>query len=350
MIQSASISGVDCVALREEDMAQDKHQKASSAGKSQEGRGGNEDGGGGSEADDPHKSVSSGGDQSGETTETGGEKEAVADDFQGEMEKGELERVAGFDPSNALAEGQPASMVTDEMTSLSDADELIPEFTSIETVCGRDDRVRVSPCTAMPWRWICQLFITMPNGAGFRGTGWFIGPRCVMTAGHCVYSKANGGWARRIEVIPGMDAANRPYGSAVGTRFWSVTGWTNGENQNFDYGCIILPTPLGNTVGWFGFANLNDASLRGMIANNSGYAGDKPIGTQWFNSGTVTSLTAQKLYYMIDTYGGQSGSPMWRFANNQRHAVGIHAYGGCPNSSTRINAQVFNNMMSWRNL
>jgi len=53
---------------------------------------------------------------------------------------------------------------------------------------------------------------------------------------------------------------------------------------------------------------------------------------------------------MLDTFGGQSGSPTWRFVNEQRHAVGIHAYGGCPNSSTRIVPPVFNNMLAWRQL
>jgi len=136
----------------------------------------------------------------------------------------------------------------------------------------------------------------------------------------------------------------------VGTSFRSVRGWTQNSDPNFDYGCIILPNAsLGNQVGYFGFASLTDASLNSLLVNNSGYSGDKPFGTQWFNAGRVTNVTARKIYYMLDTYGGQSGSPTWRFLNGQRHAVGIHAYGGCPNSSTRIVSQVFNNMMSWRN-
>jgi V8-like Glu-specific endopeptidase len=84
--------------------------------------------------------------------------------------------------------------------------------------------------------------------------------------------------------------------------------------------------------------------------NNSGYPGDKPFGTQWFNAGAITQVTNRKIYYMIDTYGGQSGSPVWRFLNGQRHGVGIHAYGGCPNSATRIVKEVFDNMLAWRNL
>jgi glutamyl endopeptidase len=293
-----------------------------------------------------HESVA--GDSLGTTPpeETGTDQ--VAPDFQGAPKTGEIEFLPGFDPTHALSEGMPQQFLTEELTSLPPAERA--EFVTPETVCGSDDRVQVTATTAIPWRWICQLIITMPNGAGFRGTGWFIGPRCVMTAGHCVYSQSNGGWARRIEVIPGMNGAARPFGSSVGTNFRSVTGWTNNADPNYDYGCIILPDPLGNVVGFFGFASLTDASLNNLLVNNSGYPGDKPFGTQWFNAGRVTSITARKIYYMIDTFGGQSGSPVWRFLDNQRHAVGIHAYGGCPNSATRIVTAVFNNMLAWRNL
>lgn len=292
-----------------------------------------------------YESVSSEGES---VLEKAGE-DVTADQFEGKCDTGEIELVAGFDAQRALGEGMPYQFLTDEYTSLG---EIQPEeYPEPETVCGRDDRVRISPATATPWRWICQLAITFPNGASFRGTGWFIGARCVMTAGHCVFSRANGGWARRIEVIPGMDGSSRPFGSQIGTTFRSVTGWTNSGDPTYDYGAIILPNrDLGNRVGWFGFASLSDASLNNLFVNNSGYPGDKPFGTQWFNSGRITQITARKIYYMIDTFGGQSGSPVWRLQNGQRHAVGVHAYGGCPNSATRITLPVYNNMLAWRNI
>ena len=297
--------------------------------------------------DNLHAAISSdGGSEGAEATGSG--RDQVASSFDGEASLGELEMLSGFDPQMALADGMPKQILTDEFLSLG---ECRPEGYSVESVCGSDDRVQVGNTTVVPWRWLCKLIITWPNGARGGCTGWFIGPKAVMTAGHCVYSKANGGWARQIEVIPGMQGALRPYGSMVGTSFRSVTGWTSNTDPNFDYGCIILPNAsLGNAVGWFGFASLTNASLTNLLVNNSGYPGDKPAGTQWFNAGRVSTTTARKIYYMLDTYGGQSGSPTWRTLNGQRHAVGIHAYGGCPNSATRITSDVFNNMNAWRSL
>ena len=275
--------------------------------------------------------------------------ESISEDFLGMGGAGELEVVAGFDPTRALNEGMVGQIVP-----VTEADEDIPgccskDFQIPETVCGRDDRVQISPATAVPWRWICQLIITMANGGISRCTGWFIGPHTVMTAGHCVFSHGAGGWAKEIEVIPGMDAASRPFGSQKSTTFRSVIGWTKNQDQNYDYGAIILPNnDLGNRVGWFGFAVLTDSALNNLLVNNSGYPADNPYGTQWFNAGRTNNVTARKFYYMIDTYGGQSGSPVWRYYEGHRQVLGVHAYGGCPNSATRITKPVFDNMMNWK--
>ena len=264
---------------------------------------------------------------------------------------GELESAPGFVESFAMTEGFPSQNVDigEELNELQPSCNL--EFDTPESVCGRDDRVRIRSTTRIPWRMICQLIITRADGRKSRCTGWFIGPRTVMTAGHCVYSHSAGGWAKQIEVIPGMDAGSQPYGAQTGYSFRSVKGWTSGRKVGYDYGAIILPNnTLGNRVGWFGFANLSASSLRNLLVNNAGYPGDKPFGTLWFNAGRITKVTTRRLYYMVDTAGGQSGSPVWRYRNGKRHAVGVHAYGGCPNKSTRINSQVFANMKAWKAL
>ncbi|SRR5712692_9730560 len=270
-------------------MAQGKHESTSSSEQPSPKSSREENGGGNS---NPYESVSG----EGAPPKEDQGPETVSEQFEGKSATGEIESAAGFDPTHALNEGMPPQFLTDELTSL---EMLHPEeYPFPESVCGRDDRVRISPATAVPWRWICQLIITFPNGARSRCTGWFIGPRTVMTAGHCVFSRGNGGWASSIEVIPGLDAASRPFGSQIGTSFRSVTGWVNNGDQNYDYGAIILPNGnLGNQVGWFGFASLSDASLNNLLVNNSGYPGDKPFGTQWFNAGRITNVTARKIYY-----------------------------------------------------
>lgn len=223
-----------------------------------------------------------------------------------------------------------------------------------ETVCGADGRVMVGADGALPWRMICQLFITMSNGARSRGTGWLISPRTVMTAGHCVHSAANGGWVKSIEVVPGMSGQIRPYGSAISTEFYSVAGWVNNGEMADDYACIILPqnARLGEKTGWFGFGSLPESELTNLLANNSGYPGDKTFGTQWYNAGRIVGVEPKRLAYMFDTAPGQSGSPVWRYSKalGKRHAIGIHNYGSCANRSTRITPDVFHRMKMWKAL
>src|SRR6266496_6796207 len=133
-----------------------------------------------------------------------------------------------------------------------------------ETVHGADDRVKITNTAIYPWRAHASLLITAADNSMWIGTGWFIGPHTLMTAGHVVFIKNSGvpgrdGWVKKIQVMPGRNGATLPYGSVTSTSFRSVTGWTGSGDQNYDYGAIIIPTNLGTTVGWFGFGVYSDA-------------------------------------------------------------------------------------------
>jgi V8-like Glu-specific endopeptidase len=69
-----------------------------------------------------------------------------------------------------------------------------------------------------------------PNGKCI-GTGWLIGPKTVMTAGHSVFDPRADGWAKSIKVIPRMNGNIRPYGSRIATKFRSISGWTVDNNH-----------------------------------------------------------------------------------------------------------------------
>jgi V8-like Glu-specific endopeptidase len=229
-----------------------------------------------------------------------------------------------------------------------------PPPAKAETVHGTDNRVKITTNSIYPWRAHASLLITAADGSQWIGTGWFIGPHTLMTAGHVVYITNSGvagrdGWVRSIDVMPGRNGSSLPYGKVTSKNFRTVTGWANSGDENFDYGAIIIPTNLGNTTGWFGFGVFSDADLKASVGNISGYPGDKPAGTQWYDAHRIDSVNARKVYYDIDTMGGQSGSAVYRIMGGDRFGIAIHAYGGAStNSGTRIVTPVFNNMVAWR--
>ena len=221
----------------------------------------------------------------------------------------------------------------------------------LEVVIGTDDRVQITNTKQVPWRRIVHLLITAGNGRKFLGTAAIVGPRTLITAGHCVYMASQGGFAREIQCSPGRNGNDRPYGTVNASRVWTVRGWTVHKNPDCDYAAIILPRPLrAEDPGWFGFANLGDIELMSSRLNMSGYPGDKPLGTQWFHGRVAKSVTARRIFYDIDSMGGQSGSPVWlRRPDGKRYMVGIHTTGApTGNSAVRINQQVFNNLKNWR--
>jgi glutamyl endopeptidase len=197
------------------------------------------------------------------------------------------------------------------------------------------------------------LLITARDGSQWIGTGWFISNRTLITAGHCVYIKNSGlpnrdGWVKTIQVMPGRNGAQLPFGSVTSSRFWTVKGWADSGDDNYDYAAIIIPTDLGKTVGTIGFGSYRDPELVGSVANVTGYPGDKDSGTLWYDSKGIASVTPTKVYYDIDTAGGQSGACVYVIKNKQRIAVAVHAYGGpVTNSGTRISPPVYQNLNNW---
>lgn len=223
-----------------------------------------------------------------------------------------------------------------------------------ELVHGPDNRIQITNTASYPWRAHASLLITARDGSRWIGTGWFIGPHTLATAGHVVYIKNSGvpgrdGWVRSVQVMPGRNGAALPYGSVTTSNLRTVTGWTGSGDPDYDYGAIILSSDLGSSTGWFGFAAWSDATLTSSTVNISGYPSDKPTGTQWYHWNSVSSVGSRRVYYDIDTAGGQSGSAVYRIVNGSRYGVAVHAYGGSvTNSGTRITKPVFDNFVTWK--
>jgi glutamyl endopeptidase len=217
-------------------------------------------------------------------------------------------------------------------------------YASPENICQNDDRTQIKNTLDFPFKCIVKLYITGQGGNGWVGSGFFIGPRCIITNGHVVFPDNQ--WAKSIRVVPGQNGNTGPFGEQTSEFFYSVNGWIDSKDANYDYGAIILPdTKLFDRVrAVFGYETNNNPG----ILNNSGYPADKPLGTQWFNAGPVSKIESHRFFYMIDTVGGQSGSPVWIQRGADRIAVGVHAYGGCPNSAVRCIDDVATNWANWK--
>ena len=122
---------------------------------------------------------------------------------------------------------------------------MLPGYgTKLKTVCGLvDTRVKVDRNQYFPFKYICNLDITfMDHGTPkrFAGTGFVVGDRCVLTAGHCVHDQTFG-WASSIVVYPGYDGSTAPFGQETSSDLAACRGWVDSANRDVDCGAIFLP-------------------------------------------------------------------------------------------------------------
>jgi glutamyl endopeptidase len=239
-----------------------------------------------------------------------------------------------------------------------------PTSTIFESILGDVDRRKpILETHLTPWRMICSLECVGKFGSTI-GTGWFAGPRTLITAGHCVFNPVDlGGWAIEIRIIPGRNGpAVPPFGKVTSKSFSTTDRWQQAQDPDFDYAAIHLSSDLGAQTGHFAVGVLPDAELRDRLVNVSGYPLTPGAGSQqYFHANRVTAVTPRRAFYDIDTIGGQSGSPVWAYFDDAPEvpvAIGIHAYGvgGVPgglnviaNSGPRIIPESLEVIQTWIN-
>ncbi|MER5261043.1 trypsin-like serine protease [Actinosynnema sp. NPDC002837] len=257
---------------------------------------------------------------------------------------GELGTSDGFTGTGDLSDAKGVRRVAGPEPATVNPDEF-----SVQSIIAPDERVQATYTFDYPARATVRFTYTKPTGTTSWCTGWLYEADAVATAAHCVYNLDAAAWNTDFTVYPGRNGDSSPYGSCGVSNAYTVTGWTQDRNTEYDYATLKLTCTIGDTTGWFGLST-STASLDGTTVTTRGYPQDKPYATQWYTSNTVTATNARQLHYLLDTIGGQSGSPVYNYDSgcSAACAVAIHAYGYTShNRGTRIIEEVRQNLLSW---
>ena len=221
----------------------------------------------------------------------------------------------------------------------------------------------VTNTQVMPHSATCQ--IRRPDGStegALHGSGFFIGPRLIMTAAHVVDGQS------QLIVVPGKNgggtgSATEPFGRFTVTTFRKHGSYgTNGS----DYDMALIQVPAANAVGsgrYFDLVEeLNQSRPEGVVV--SGYAArwyaDDLIehfvnetidpNRQHMMGGYIRELPTDETFsYNIQTLGGTSGSPVYWIedtsAGPQAHLVGVHV--AAHDSTTNLGCRVTAGKLTW---
>ncbi len=233
-----------------------------------------------------------------------------------------------------------------------------------------DNRVRLSKTTAevpgttgtttWPWRTVSRL----TNGC----TGTLVGPRHVLTAGHCIWNRSNMSWLT-FSVVPGGAGSLQPYGavafpSAGFNWYFTPSQWraTNpsGGSRQWDFGIVVLPERIGEDTGWMGWWYAGESYLDSKTHWNRGYPSCNAFDSNGNartddpgDAGSSVVCVSSHLYgdqndcelgdfdkddgqgyqrifmHSCDASGGHSGSAIYHYHKGIPVVTGIHTFSTC---------------------
>jgi V8-like Glu-specific endopeptidase len=229
----------------------------------------------------------------------------------------------------------------------------------------------VAPTAGFPYTAIVELQATFPDHKTYLGSAVMVDSFHALTAGHMIYSSADGGFASSVLAIPGLYGSSLPFGVAWATYERTFAAFVT-YNQthpgvtapgDYDIGMVTLNRAVGNSTGWmsYGYDNNNADFAPGTVYNTAGYpaAGGYDGRHLEFSAGALAGLSpdgsALDFYQSsITVYAGQSGSPVWRYtpSTNTRVVYAVVAGGngtaGGLNIATRITQPIFSALQQWR--
>ncbi len=245
------------------------------------------------------------------------------------------------------------------------------------TVHGKDERTSIGNPKDNPYLPCAYMKITYTNVENQKtgkhvnkvswGTAFLEGPNLAVSAGHCVYKdvtsegdyddgEVNPRFPDKIEFFFGCSGTidleqgdnYQYYALAKSVHIeYSFYKYDNNQIGDHDWSAIVLDRDIGRTIGWYG--KISNFKTNSYDIFTWGYPGDKEKGTLWKSQGNIDGYTEYQYKYYMDTYNGQSGSPIFmKSSDGSVYVCGIHTQGksSC-NYGIIINDLIFSYLNSY---
>ncbi len=218
---------------------------------------------------------------------------------------------------------------------------------------------RVSDVTQTPYCKNTLIVCYRDLGNGVRsysyGTGYMVGHRVMVTAGHCIWSEKYRSYPTQIRIFPRYDQyRSDPKTILNETDFYYAKVWVLSSNfavaegnpdDNYDWCYLTLFSPIGKTItGTYGIA-WKQGSIENKEIILSGYLHDEKdhpneIFHQYESNGIMNSISGYRVRHNCSTRAGHSGSAL---SSVNYVSWGIHTAGATSyNEGVRFTSTLYN--------
>jgi V8-like Glu-specific endopeptidase len=191
-----------------------------------------------------------------------------------------------------------------------------------------DDRQVIFPSN-WPWFLAGRIDVWKFGSYWKGGTGALVGKRVVLTASHMVpWGAGPGNWAMKF--TPGYFDGQSTLGGSVFSYVEKARGYSD-HDQGDDMAILKLYTPLGNSLGYFGYKTYNDDWEGGAYWILIGYPGAVAGGQRPSRQSGIVILdddsdgAGVELEHNGDTTSGNSGGPLWSWWGDSPRVIGTHS-------------------------
>jgi V8-like Glu-specific endopeptidase len=225
---------------------------------------------------------------------------------------------------------------------------VIPDF-----VIDPEERKNYFPNT---WPWFCAGRIDVFKFGSFvwGGAGALVGKNIVLTASHMVpWGSGPGNWAMKF--TPGFFDGQSTLGAGVFSWTERAHGYSD-HDQGDDMAVLKLYTPLGNSVGFFGYKTYNDDWEDYPYWTLIGYPGAIGGGQRPARQFGIVIVdddsggAGVELEHTGDTTKGNSGGPLWAWWGDSPRVIGTHSgseYNWDETNNVAAGGPALSNLIKW---